>query len=299
MKQNTNVFLTGAAGQLGNAIQMAMKKESWIQLHCQTHSDLDITDREQLRRCISRLKPNIIVNCAAYTAVDNAETEKNKAFAINTTGAANLARIANQYNCMLIHLSTDYVFPGTENSPRLETDTTQPINYYGQTKWLAEKAIAELCEHYVILRVSGVFSEYGHNFLKTMLRLANTKDEINVVNDQITCPTYAGDIAEAIVTIIKQAHKTFGIYHYTNKEPVSWYDFAKAIIHCADKEHNMLTERSQQLSLSPIASIDYPTAAKRPPYAVLNCDKILRDYGIEQHHWQKGILQSLSALAKL
>jgi dTDP-4-dehydrorhamnose reductase len=298
MKQNIKVFLTGAAGQLGNAIQAVSKTESQIQLHCYSHTDLDIRKAEQLNTCIANHKPDILINCAAYTAVDKAESERKDAFEINTLGAENLARMANQFNSMLIHLSTDYVFPGTLNFPRLESDVTNPINYYGVTKRLAEEAIGQLCEQYVILRVSGVFSEYGHNFLKTICRLANTKNQIRVVDDQITCPTYAGDIAEAIIAMIKHTKKKYGIYHYTNKSPVSWYNFAKAIIYNASMENKMFADKNHPVTLSPIASIDYPTPAKRPLYAVLNCDKILRDYGIEQREWQIGITQSLRALAK-
>jgi dTDP-4-dehydrorhamnose reductase len=192
-----------------------------------------MTDPCSIRDAIAHFQPDIIINTAAYTAVNQAEQDTKRALSINYEGVQHLAQRCAQTNTPLIHLSTDYVFAGTQTIPYHENSSPHPINFYGQSKWLGEQAVRDYCTHHIILRISSVFSEYGHNFLKTILRLAQKKNELCIVADQISCPTYAGDIASTLFSMIKQP-LVWGTYHYCSHEPVSWYQFAIAIDYCSD-----------------------------------------------------------------
>jgi dTDP-4-dehydrorhamnose reductase len=224
-----------------------------------------------------------VINAAAYTAVDKAEQEADQAILVNHLGAQNLAIACKKNQVPLIHLSTDYIFDGAHTCPYQEDDKENPTNVYGHSKWLGEQAVREQCEQHIILRVSGIFSQYGHNFLKTMLRLAQEKKELRVVADQITCPTYAGDIASVLFSIMQQSLH-WGTYHYCNAGPVSWHQFATTIIQTAKQYQHLLVEEIKAISTS-----HYPTLAKRPAYSVLDCSKIENEMGIKQSMWRDAL----------
>ena len=283
------ILVTGGNGQLAQAMKKNASQHDSQLVFC-SRAEMDITSAANCRRIIDQHAPDIIVNTAAYTAVDKAEQEAELAMQANHLGAQNIAVICRKLSLPLIHISTDYVFDGSKNSPYLETDATHPINMYGESKWLGEKAVREQCEQAIVLRVSGVFSEFGHNFLKTMLRLAQEKKELRIVADQITCPTYAGDIADAIFSMATSLRHT-GTYHFCNSHPVSWYEFASAIIDERKRHRSMPIEK-----ITAITTAEYPTPAKRPAYSVLNCDKIQRDFGIVPNDWEIAVKKIVSTL---
>ena len=264
------ILVTGAKGQVGSEIVKRMPN-----CIAYDHEELDITDIQQIRRKVEQHLPQVIINCAAYTAVDKAETESDVAFLINKTGPENLAKICEENNIFLIHLSTDYIFDGAKQSPYVESDPANPQSIYGLSKWQGEEAIRKYCKNYLILRVSWVFGEYGHNFVKSMLRLAKEKSELKIVADQVGCPTYAGDIAEIVLKISKDPK--VGTYHYCGKPVTNWYEFAKIIL------------KDQNINIIPIKSSDYPTAAKRPQNSVLNCDLFMKTFKMELSEWQNGL----------
>jgi len=275
-----NILITGSDGQLGNALRTHAGARDFHITAC-SRDNLDITDPASIDQAIKQYTPDFIVNTAAYTAVDTAEKEIDQAVSVNHLGAQHLAQACAAHKIPLIHISTDYVFDGDKVTPYLEEDAVNPVNLYGKSKYWGEQAVREYCEQHLILRVSGVFSEFGHNFLKTILRLASERKELNIVADQFTCPTYAGNIAAVIYSLIKQPLKS-GIYHYCDNPPVSWHEFATAIIQQAKKQRTLLVEK-----INAITTAEYPTLAKRPVYSVLDCNKIKRDYDITQAEWAK------------
>jgi len=286
------ILLTGANGQMGMALRYHPRAAEFHLIAC-SHKDLDITHSVSIENAILKFYPDVIINTAAYTAVDKAEQERERVLFVNHIGAKQLAITCKQHQIPLFHLSTDYVFDGTSSSPYREEDKTNPINVYGESKWLGEQAIRENCEQHTILRVSGIFSEYGHNFLKTMLRLANEKKELKVVSDQITCPTYAGDIANALFSIVVQQHSRWGTYHFCNADPVSWQQFAASIIHVANQYQPLLIKEVKAISTA-----DYPTLATRPAYSVLNCDKVNTHFGIKQTSWRDALTTIIPLLIR-
>ncbi|TYA77299.1 dTDP-4-dehydrorhamnose reductase, partial [Seonamhaeicola marinus] len=219
-------------------------------------------------------------------AVDQAETDQELAFKINALGPKYLALACKASNAVLIHISTDFVFDGCKTSPYTETDTPNPINAYGRTKLQGENSIVQTTEQYIIIRTSWLYSEYGHNFMKTMLRLSKTRSEISVVNDQVGSPTYAGDLATAILKIIDSKTIQYGLYHYSNTVETSWYDFAKTIFKFANKD----------VKVNPIASAHYPTLAKRPNYSVLQSEKLLEQFNIKASRWESHLKKVLEGL---
>lgn len=273
------LLITGGNGQLACALRNHPLAHA---MHISTclHSEMDITDSSSVTRAIANYHPDIIINTAAYTAVDKAEQEKDQALRVNYLGVKQLAIACHEKHIVLIHLSTDYVFDGTSITPYRENDTTNPINFYGKSKCLGEEAIREHCEQHIILRVSAVFSEYGTNFLKTILRIGQERNELRIVADQITCPTYAGDIAGILFTLAKKQPQ-WGTYHYCSNEPVSWHAFAVAIIEEAKKHKALPVE-----NIIAITTAGYPTLAKRPAYSVLNCSKIEKEAGITSSSWK-------------
>ncbi|MFZ2314594.1 MAG: dTDP-4-dehydrorhamnose reductase [Gammaproteobacteria bacterium] len=283
------VLITGGQGQLSMALQHHSQAMSVHLIAC-SREQLDITQQISIEQAIAEYQPDIIINTAAYTAVDKAEQDHEAALHINKSGPYWLGKICQANKIPLLHVSTDYVFDGQQTTPYQEDDETNPINYYGKTKLLGEQAIRETCEQHIILRVSSVFSEYGQNFLKTILRLASEREELRVVADQIACPTYAGHIASAIYQIIKD-FKAPGTYHYCDQPAVTWHAFATAIIEEAAKHQTLAVKR-----IIPITTADYPTPAKRPHYSVLNCSRTQHVFAIEQADWRTtlpGILNSL------
>ncbi len=276
------ILITGCDGQLGTALQNDIGQNNY-DIIAASRSTMDITDMVSITDAIAHFTPDIIINTAAYTAVDKAESAEVECMRINHVGAQNIAIACQTNKIPLIHVSTDYVFDGSKHQPIAEDEIANPINIYGKSKWLGEEAIRKHTEEYIILRVSGVFSEYGNNFLKTMLRLAAERDELSLVSDQITCPTYAGNIAKVIYSLAKNLDK-WGTYHYCDSPPVSWYEFANSIINTA-KQHTALRVQN----VKPIKASEYVTAAKRPAYSVLECSKINIDYGISQADWMDSV----------
>lgn len=262
------VLLTGANGQLGRCVQDVFAA-SGHELIAFDRLALDISNSESVNSVVGKHCPQVIINAAAYTAVDKAETESEMAAQINTVGAANLARAAKDIDALLIHISTDYVFDGKKTTPYVESDATNPQGVYGQTKLAGEQEVQRYCSKHVILRTAWVFSEYGNNFVKTMLRLGKERDALSVVADQVGCPTYAGDIARACLSVCEAAEAgraKYGVYHYCGGEAVSWYEFASIIFEQAVAK-GML---SKMPSLAAIATEQYPTPAVRPAYSVLD-----------------------------
>lgn len=275
------VLLTGGKGQLGNCFQDSLPAgwEVWA-----TDSDiLDITDLAKVRRSVTEYQPDVIVNAAAFTAVDKAETEHEIAALINEIGPKNLALAANEIGARLVHVSTDYVFDGEANTPYIEAAATNPLGVYGKTKLDGENAVTALQPEALIIRTAWVFSEYGNNFVKTMLRLAQTRDTLGVVSDQFGCPTYAGDIAQAIIVLL-QKKAPGGVYHFCGDEAVAWNEFAEAIFSSALKQG--LLEKSPVVN--GISTAEYPTPARRPKYSVLNCEKI-QNQGVTLSKWKERI----------
>jgi dTDP-4-dehydrorhamnose reductase len=271
------VLLTGANGQLGRCFQ-DRAPAGW-QIMATDSDSLDITNAEQVDRVVAQFKPDLIVNAAAYTAVDKAESETELARRINAVGPENLARAAKAIDAGFVHVSTDYVFDGSASTPYKETDTTNPLSVYGLTKLEGEKALQRVYPESVIIRTAWVFSEYGNNFVKTMLRLARERDSLSIVDDQRGCPTYAGDIAQAIIQL-SQEEDAGGIYHFCGDREVSWKEFTDEIIATADT----LKLISRRPLIKGISTAEYPTAAHRPAYSTLSCQKIL-SHGIRPSDW--------------
>ncbi|KTS01331.1 dTDP-4-dehydrorhamnose reductase [Pantoea dispersa] len=269
------VLLTGAYGQLGRCLLDRVPAE-WILLACGS-AELDITDRPAVERVVKKFRPDVIINAAAYTAVDKAETDRIRAMKVNAIGPENLAIAAHQQGARLIHLSTDYVFDGSKKTPYTESDLPCPINFYGLSKWEGEKRVFSVLPDALVIRTSWVFSEYGANFVKTMLRLAETRSEISVVNDQFGCPTYAGDLAQAIITLASRAEAA-GVYHYCGDVAVSWCEFAQAIFVAAQRD----------VLVKGIGSSQYPMAAARPANSVMNTARIAA-LGGEASDWQNRV----------
>lgn len=266
------LLITGANGQLGNELRLLLGDNALYT----DYAELDITDAEAVRAFVNAHQVDMIVNCAAYTAVDKAESDEEKAYAINAVGPANLA----QAGVPLIHVSTDYVFDGASCRPYVEDDVPNPATVYGRTKLAGEKHVLENADTALVIRTAWLYSSFGNNFVKTMLRLGAERDSLNVVFDQVGTPTYARDLAMAIVRIMPQLKPGMkGIYHFSNEGVCSWYDFAVRI----------MDKAGLPCRVKPIESVDYPTPAKRPFYSVLNKGKIKAAFGVEIPHWEKSL----------
>ncbi|MEF3090119.1 dTDP-4-dehydrorhamnose reductase [Raoultella scottii] len=282
------VLLTGASGQLGHCFQDRLP-QGWEVWPTDT-SELDITKHDAVLAAVESYQPNIIVNAAAYTAVDKAETDVELADLVNNRGPENLAFAAKKYNSRLIHVSTDYVFDGNATVPYTEKDQTNPLGIYGKTKLDGERAVINVLPQSIIVRTAWVFSEYGHNFLKTMLRLGHERNSLGIVSDQRGCPTYAGDIADAIIELIN-AQADGGIYHYCGDNEVSWFEFAQEIFGSA-KDAGKLSKIPE---LNAIATELYPTPAKRPVFSTLDTTKIQK-IGISPSNWRLAISDVIAKL---
>jgi len=273
-----NILITGGNGQLGSELREIAPNYQGYNFLFTDVKDLDITNHNAVAAFVKINNITVIINCAAYTAVDKAESEPDLAEAINHLAVANFAQIAKEKNIKLIHISTDYVFDGTNHKPYVETDTPNPQSVYGQTKLDGELAIQKINPaNSIIIRTSWVYSRFGNNFVKTMLKLGKERDELNVVADQIGTPTNAADLAKAILTLVPKIKNTnVELFHYSNEGVCSWYDFAKAIF-----EINNIA-----IKVNPIAGSQYLTRAKRPSYSVLNKEKIKNIYGIKVPYWK-------------
>ena len=287
------VLVTGASGQLGQAIKSIANQYLEIDFKFYNSSELNIVDLKQCKSIFEKVQPDFCINAAAYTAVDKAESEPEKARLINVTGAENLAKICKQFHTVLLHISTDFIFDGTSTKPYTEVDIPNPTGVYGQTKLEGEKAIQAISEKYFIIRTSWVYSEFGTNFMKTMLRLGNERDSLSVVNNQIGTPTNAVDLAKVLMKIITSCHADssfpplgvgglYGIYYFSNEGQCSWYDFAKKIF-----EINKI-----EIDLQAIPTSAYPTPAKRPSYSVLDKSKIKEVFGVEVKSWKESLKEN-------
>ena len=273
---NDKILITGAKGQLGTELSQLLPDAVLTDV-----AELDITDLSAVRKFVSKNNIGTIINCAAYTAVDKAEDDEPLATRINVLGPENLAKTG----CKVIHISTDYVFDGKGYRPYTPNDETNPVSVYGKTKRAGELAVLENAPTAVIIRTAWLYSPYGNNFVKTMRRLGAERETLNVVADQVGTPTYAADLAQAIVKILPQVSpKTAGIYHYTNEGVCSWYDFATAI----------MKESGLKCRVNPIPSSAYPTRALRPFYSVLDKSKTKAVFGIDIPHWQDALNRCLA-----
>ena len=273
------ILITGANGQLGNELRELLEEKIPGQTIYTDREELDLTDAKAVETFVVNNDITHIVNCAAYTAVDKAEDQKRECALINTDAVKNLALAADASGAKIIHISTDYVFDGTNPRPYRESDKVNPISQYGTTKRKGETALLALAPESIIIRTAWLYSSHGNNFVKTMLRLADSQKEVRVVSDQIGTPTYARDLACAILKVLQSHQWVAGIYHFTDEGAASWYDFAHAIFRIAGKK----------VKLVPIPTEDFPTPASRPAYSILDRSRIKATYGVEIPHWEESL----------
>lgn len=285
--QSKRILVTGANGQLGSEMRR-LGEISPNEYIFTDVAELDITDKDAVIAFTQQNNINVIVNCAAYTNVDKAEDDEATAELINATAVRNLAESAKSVDATLFHVSTDYVFGSEGNTPRTEDMPLNPLGAYGRTKLHGEQAIAEVGAKAIIIRTAWLYSEYGNNFLKTMLRLTKEKETLNVVFDQVGTPTYAGDLAMTIFSIIEGDYYNGneGVYHFSNEGVCSWYDFAQEIS----------TAMGHKCQISPCHSNEFPSKVTRPPYSVLDKTKIKRTFGVDIPHWRESMIYCLKRL---
>ncbi len=283
-----NILVTGSKGQLGSELNSLSSLFGEHRFFFTDVDELDITKAADVERFITGNKIEAVINCAAYTAVDKAETEKDTARKINVEAVQNLALAANKNGAILVHISTDYVFDGKNYKPYVESDYTNPQSVYAQTKLDAESMVEEFANRGIVLRTSWLYSSHGHNFVKTMLKYGRERDSLNVVFDQIGTPTYAGDLAETILKILPQLadFEGYDVYHFSNEGVCSWYDFALAI----------MEESGIKCKINPILSKDYPLPAPRPFYSVLDKSKIKAKFALEIPHWRTSLKVCLNKI---
>lgn len=281
-----NILVAGCNGQLGNEIQLLEKEYPQHTYFNTDVAELDITNQLAVNDFINRHAIDGVINCAAYTAVDKAEGDKELCTTLNTVAPSYLAAAIDKRGGWIIHVSTDYVFDGTHHTPYVETDTPTPDSVYGSTKLAGELGVSKFCKKHMIIRTAWLYSAFGNNFVKTMIRLGKEKTELGVIFDQIGTPTYARDLAVAIMTAVDKGIET-GVYHYSNEGVISWYDFTKAIHRIA---------RIKDCKVRPLHTSEYPTAANRPAYSVLDKTKIKQTYGIEIPYWEDSLKECIERL---
>jgi dTDP-4-dehydrorhamnose reductase len=281
-----NTLVLGASGQLGHCIAKVATERSLSGIIFPEESAANILNPEQLDRLLAEHMPAYVVNCAAYTAVDKAEDEVELARKVNAEGAANIARTCAVHGAVLIHVSTDFVFEGKQTGVLSETDHAEPINVYGLTKLEGEQQLVAILPAHFILRTSWLYSEYGNNFVKTMLRLGKERESLGVIVDQVGSPTYAIDLAGAILDIVASGSHAYGIYHYSNEGVTSWYDFAKAIFDLS----------GTTVQVNPLKTSEYPTKAVRPLYSVMDKSKVKNAFGISIPYWRDSLATCLNRL---
>ncbi|MBU6343391.1 MAG: dTDP-4-dehydrorhamnose reductase [Bacteroidetes bacterium] len=288
------ILVTGANGQLGQCFRQLAKVHPELDFHFTGSSELDISNKRRVRQFFQQNKVRWCINCAAYTAVDKAQSDLAQARKINIAGVRNLAEACAPTGIPLIHFSTDYVYHTKQNTPYKESDPVSPKGVYARTKRSGERAALLANPNTMVIRTSWVYSEYGGNFVKTMLRLGRERAHLNVVYDQVGTPTYAPDLAAAVIEIIRKTdseavppYLLAGIWHYSNEGVTSWYDFAQAIFEIKDMACKVL----------PIETKDYPTPAQRPHYSVMDKSKIKQAFGLEIPHWRESLLRCLEGLA--
>ncbi|MGV3657692.1 MAG: dTDP-4-dehydrorhamnose reductase [Chitinophagaceae bacterium] len=281
-----NILVTGANGQLGFELQQLAARFPQHQFQFCSRTELDVTNAENVQKVFETFAPAYCINCAAYTAVDKAETEADAAFAGNATAPETLALACKQHGALFIHISTDYVFDGAATAPQTEESPTNPVNQYGLSKMQGEQKVMAANADAIIIRTSWVYSSHGANFVKTMMRLMQSRPEVRVVADQMGSPTYAADLAAAIMQIIESGKWQGGIYHYRNEGIISWADLAEAIKEILKSDCNVV----------PIPTTEYPTPARRPMYTAMDISKIKAVYGITPPHWKESLQKCMTLL---
>jgi len=292
------IILIGNKGMLGRDLQSRLQNAGH-NVKGLDIDELDITQPDDILPLLEPYGADLAINCAAYTAVDKAEAEPELAFEVNRDGPANLSDAFKKLEVPLIHISTDYVFDGNAKRPYREDDPPSPIGVYGRSKWAGEEAVRSRLKEHLIVRTSWLYGVHGNNFVKTILRLAREKEELKMVADQEGCPTWTGDLSDAIVAIADRLSKDrsrtlWGTYHFCGTGSTTWYDFAQAIVGEASQKESL-----KALRVLPIKTSDYPTAAKRPKWSVLDCTKIERVFGIRPKHWGEGLRLMLEELYNL
>ncbi|WP_099370295.1 dTDP-4-dehydrorhamnose reductase [Sphingobacterium sp. 1.A.5] len=280
------ILVTGVNGQLGSELKDLLANEETFDVNYLSRAELALEKTEEIKSILSKFKPGLIIHSAAYTAVDKAESETELADKVNHLASREIANYCKSNDCRLISISTDYVFNGNSSIALKENAEVDPVNIYGKTKLLGEKAIEKECPDAIIIRTSWVYSTYGNNFVKTMIRLMSEREEISVINDQIGSPTYARDLAKAILKIIKSDKWVGGIFHYSNDGEISWYDFAEEI----KKIKGFRTK------INPIPTSSYPTPAKRPKFSLLDKSKIQDTYNVEVPFWKDSLKEMINLL---
>jgi len=289
------IWLIGNKGMLGSDIEKLLKKREMV--YCASDREVDIIDYKALDKYVKDKEISWIINCAGYTRVDKAEEEINEAFRINKDGVRNIALFSAKRQIRLIHISTDYVFDGRKERAESysEDDKTNPINIYGKSKLAGEKEIEEISEEYFIIRTAWLYGKQGNNFVYTMLRLFKESDLVKVVEDQWGSPTYTVDLAEAILKIIENDSKKYGIYHFTNEGITSWCEFARTIYNKAKRLG--LIEDNKKVVIQPVKTEDYPTTAERPKYSVLSKEKIKKEFSLKIRNWEDALEDFLNTLS--
>jgi len=277
------ILVTGAKGQLGQSLLPRLNNKIFEVVYTDRET-LDISDAKKVNTLFKKEQFNYCINAAAYTNVDGAEKDKASAFLINAEAVKLLADACLATDCVLIHISTDFVFDGMKKEAYTEQDPTNPVNIYGQSKLQGEEFIKEVLNQYFIIRTSWLYSEFGKNFFRTMTRLADNNKEINVVDDQWGCPTYAGDLADFIVELIHQGFDNYGVYHFSNNGLLTWYEFAKTIFRF----------QGLKIKINPIPSFDYPTQARRPAFSKLDNTLLGLSFGYEMKDWKESLKTCLS-----
>lgn len=281
-----NIIVFGASGQLGQCLKTVAAAKGMDSIYFPAESEANILDKAALKQLFDTYQPTWCINCAAYTAVDKAEDDIDTARNINKTGVENISTFCAEYNSILIHVSTDFVFNGDGHSPLTENEKAEPVSIYGLTKLEGEQAVIDTLKKYYIIRTSWLYSEYGNNFVKTMLRLGAERDELKIVADQVGTPTYGIDLAGCILHIISSGITAYGLYHYSDEGETSWYEFAKAIFEISETEVNVL----------PIKTSEYPARAIRPAYSVMDKTRIKQTFNIQIPYWRDSLVTCISKI---
>ena len=288
MAEKQLILVTGSSGQLGSELKELAPFHPHFEFVFLTRNELPLTEPASIKKIVSVYKPNFVINCAAYTAVDKAESEKEEAFTVNAKSVGQLAEVCKELGAGFIHVSTDYVFDGSRKAPLKEDDSVSPINVYGESKLAGEEAALKTNPASIIIRTSWVYSFYGKNFVKTMMRLMAEKESIAVVNDQWGSPTYAADLAKAILQIVEAETWQPGIFHFSNEGVITWFEFAKEIA----------LQLRTSCTVQATTTANFPTPARRPLYSVMDKTKISRVYGITPRPWKESLQNCLQKLKK-
>lgn len=280
------IVVLGASGQLGSCLKKNSTERNIADISFPSEENANILDKELLDKLFTAEKPQFVINCAAYTAVDKAEDDVDTCRKVNRDGAAYIAEVCKKHHATLIHISTDFVFKGDIPKLLSETDPAEPENIYGLTKLEGEAAISEILPEHFTIRTSWLYSEFGNNFVKTMLRLGREREQLGVIVDQVGSPTYAIDLANVILDITESGSTSYGIYHYSNEGVTSWYDFAKAVFDLSETT----------VKLNPVKTSEYVTRAVRPAYSVMDKSKIKSTFGIEIPYWRDSLATCTSRI---